>query len=73
MSLSLVSLSLSLNLFLSLFPLPLFLTHIFLFFSTEDIEDLLEETAEAVEKQREIDALISGQLTQVSLWLAMQL
>ena len=35
------------------------------YFSTEDIEELMEDTAEAVEKQREIDALISGQLTQV--------
>jgi len=35
-------------------------------FSTEDIEDLLDETKEAIDKQREIDELLSGQLTQVS-------
>jgi len=33
-------------------------------FSTEDIEDLLDETKEAIDKQREIDELLSGQLTQ---------
>ena len=32
----------------------------------EDIEQLMDETQEAVEKQREINELISGQLTQVS-------
>ena len=37
-------------------------------FSTEDIEDLLDETKEAIDKQREIDELLSGQLTQVSLF-----
>jgi hypothetical protein len=31
----------------------------------EDVEQLMEETQEAVEKQREISDLISGQLTQV--------
>jgi len=34
-------------------------------FSTEDIEQLLDETQEAVEKQREIDELLSGQLSQI--------
>ena len=33
-------------------------------FSIEEIEQIMEDTAEAVEKQREIDALISGQLTE---------
>ncbi len=33
--------------------------------SMEDVEQLMEETQEAVEKQREISDLISGQLTQV--------
>lgn len=33
-------------------------------FSMEDIEQLMEETQEAVEKQREISELISGQLTE---------
>lgn len=33
-------------------------------FSMEDVERLMDETQEAVEKQREISELISGQLTQ---------
>jgi len=33
-------------------------------FSIEEIEDILADTQEAVEKQREIDQLLSGQLTQ---------
>lgn len=33
-------------------------------FSIEEIEQIMEDTAEAIEKQREIDALLSGQLTQ---------
>ena len=32
-------------------------------FSIEEIEQIMEDTAEAVEKQREIDELLSGQLT----------
>ena len=32
-------------------------------FSIEEIEQIMEDTAEAVEKQREIDALLSGQLS----------
>ncbi len=32
-------------------------------FSVEEIEQIMEDTAEAVEKQREIDALLSGQLS----------
>ena len=35
-------------------------------FSVEEIEDLLAETSEAVEKQKEIDQLLSGQLTEVN-------
>ena len=30
-------------------------------FSIEEIESIMDDTAEAVEKQREIDALLSGQ------------
>jgi len=33
-------------------------------FSTEDIEELMDETREAVDKQREIDELLSGKLTE---------
>ena len=33
-------------------------------FSIEEIEQIMEDTAESIEKQQEIDALISGQLTQ---------
>jgi charged multivesicular body protein 6 len=33
-------------------------------FSIEEIENIMDDTAEAIEKQREIDALLSGQLTQ---------
>jgi len=33
-------------------------------FSVDEIEDLLAETSEAVEKQKEIDQLLSGQLTE---------
>ena len=33
-------------------------------FSIEEIEQIMEDTAESIEKQKEIDALISGQLTQ---------
>ena len=36
-------------------------------FSVEEIEDLLAETSEAVEKQKEIDQLLSGQLTEVNI------
>ncbi len=32
-------------------------------FSIEEIEQIMDDTAEAVEKQREIEALISGQLS----------
>ncbi len=32
-------------------------------FSIEEIERIMDDTAEAVEKQREIDQLLSGQLT----------
>ena len=39
----------------------------------EDIEQLMDETQEAVEKQREINELISGQLTQVSWTLLEEL
>ena len=41
------------------------LLYIVLYFSTEDVEELLEETREAIEKQKEIDELLSGKLTQV--------
>ena len=34
-------------------------------FSIDEIEDILADTQEAVDKQREIDALISGELTEV--------
>ena len=34
-------------------------------FSIDEIEDILADTQEAVEKQREIDALLSGELTEV--------
>ena len=34
-------------------------------FSIDEIENIMSDTQEAVEKQREIDALISGQLTEV--------
>ena len=34
-------------------------------FSIDEIEDILADTQEAVDKQREIDALLSGQLTEV--------
>ena len=34
-------------------------------FSIDEIENIMADTQEAVEKQREIDALISGQLTEV--------
>ena len=33
-------------------------------FSIGEIEQIMEDTSEAIEKQKEIDALISGQLTQ---------
>ena len=33
-------------------------------FSIDEIEDILADTQEAVDKQREIDALLSGQLTE---------
>ena len=32
-------------------------------FSIEEIEQIMEDTAEAIEKQQEIDALLSGQLS----------
>jgi charged multivesicular body protein 6 len=32
-------------------------------FSIEEIESIMDDTREAMEKQREIDALLSGQLT----------
>ncbi len=32
-------------------------------FSIEEIEAIMDDTAEAVEKQKEIDSLLSGQLT----------
>lgn len=32
-------------------------------FSIEEIEQIMEDTAEAIDKQKEIDALLSGQLT----------
>ena len=35
-------------------------------FSVEDIEDILADTEEAVEKQKEINDLLAGELTQVS-------
>lgn len=34
-------------------------------FSIDEIEDILADTQEAVDKQREIDALLSGELTEV--------
>ena len=34
-------------------------------FSIDEIEDILADTQEAVDKQREIDSLLSGQLTEV--------
>ena len=34
-------------------------------FSIDEIEDILADTQEAVDKQREIDTLLSGQLTEV--------
>ena len=37
-------------------------------FSIDEIEDILADTQEAVDKQREIDALLSGQLTEVMKW-----
>jgi len=33
-------------------------------FSIEEIEQIMDDTAEAIEKQKEIDALLSGQLSQ---------
>lgn len=36
-------------------------------FSIEEIEAILDDTSEAIQKQKEIDALISGQLTEVIL------
>ncbi len=36
-------------------------------FSIEEIESILDDTADAIAKQKEIDELISGQLTQVFL------
>lgn len=33
-------------------------------FSIDEIEQIMEDTAESIEKQKEIDALLSGQLTQ---------
>ena len=36
-------------------------------FSIDEIEDILADTQEAVEKQREIDALLSGELTEVNI------
>ena len=38
-------------------------------FSIDEIEDILADTQEAVEKQREIDALLSGELTEVNVRL----
>lgn len=38
-------------------------------FSIEEIESILDDTADAIAKQKEIDELISGQLTQVFLIL----
>ena len=34
-------------------------------FSVDEIEDIMADTQEAVDKQREIDSLLSGQLTEV--------
>ena len=42
-------------------------------FSIDEIEDILADTQEAVDKQREIDALLSGQLTEVMKWSMNQL
>ena len=36
-------------------------------FSLDEIEDIMADTQEAVEKQREIDSLLSGQLTEVNI------
>ena len=33
-------------------------------FSIEEIEQIMDDTAEAIAKQKEIDKLLSGQLTQ---------
>ena len=33
-------------------------------FSIEEIEQIMDDTAEAIDKQKEIDALLSGQLSQ---------
>ena len=33
-------------------------------FSIEEIEQIMDDTTEAVDKQREIEAILSGQLTQ---------
>ena len=33
-------------------------------FSIEEIEQIMDDTAEAIEKQKQIDDLLSGQLTQ---------
>ena len=38
-------------------------------FSIEEIEDIMADTQEAVEKQREIESLLSGQLSQVITFL----
>ena len=35
-------------------------------FSIDEIEDILADTQEAVEKQNEINSLLSGQLTEVN-------
>ena len=39
-------------------------------FSIDEIEDILADTQEAVEKQREIDALLSGELTEVCIGMS---
>jgi charged multivesicular body protein 6 len=36
-------------------------------FSIDEIEQIMEDTAEAIAKQKEIDDLLSGQLTQVTI------